>query len=74
MKLDEIYADIFKDKDDYKEIKMESNELSKRMNDINFERDNLSIENSNDKMLEILNEINKANDYGLAIEFNGEDD
>ncbi len=66
-KLDEIYADIFKDKDDYKEIKMESNELSKRMNDINFERDNLSIENSNDKMLEILNEINKNSTTPITI-------
>ncbi len=66
-KLDEIYADIFKDRDQFKETKIEKNELEKRIDDIGFERDNDIIENSNDKLKQILDDINSKTDKPITI-------
>ncbi len=66
-KLDEIYEDIFKDREQFKENKIETNELEKRINDITFERENSSIENSNDKIIELLNDFNSKTDSPISI-------
>lgn len=66
-KLDEIYADMFKDREQYKETKIDNEELKKRFNDIGFERDNDIIENSNNKLKEILDEINTKSDQPVSI-------
>lgn len=66
-KLDEIYEDIFKDREQFKENKIETNELEKRINDINFERENSSIENSNDIVMQLLNDFNSKVETPITI-------
>ncbi len=66
-KLDEMYEDIFKDREQFKENKIDENELEKRINDIGFERENMSIENNSDMMLQILKEINSKSDTPITI-------
>ncbi len=41
--LDKLYDDVFKDRENYLEKKLDINETTKRMNDINFEREAIDI-------------------------------
>ncbi len=66
-RLNEIYADIFKDKDKYKEIKIEKDELSRRIDDISFERKNEDIESNDEKIAKIFNELNEKLENPITI-------
>lgn len=66
-KLDEIYSDIFKDRDKFKEELLESDEFNKRINDINVERENVDIDCFDDKFVNLINELNKNSDSTITI-------
>lgn len=66
--LDKIYSDIFKDRENFVETRMNEAEIYKRLNDINFERDATDIEGNNDTLKKILEnnpnlEINEIMEY-----------
>jgi curved DNA-binding protein CbpA len=54
-KLDELYNDVFKDRIEYKEVKLESVDLKKRINDINLERKNIDIDTLDDRLYNLVN-------------------
>ncbi len=66
-KLNEIYSDIFKDRDQFVEKKLEDRDISKKMNDINLERENMNIEVFDDKMSNFINEINSKSSTPINI-------
>jgi curved DNA-binding protein CbpA len=66
-RLNELYTDIFKDKDKYKEKRIEKEELSRRINDIDLERQNENIESNDEKILKILNELNSKLETPISI-------
>ncbi len=66
-KLDEIYADMFKDRENYVEKKLEKDDLKKRFNDLDFERKTENIETQDDKLLSMINEINKNSDIPVTV-------
>jgi curved DNA-binding protein CbpA len=67
-KLDEIYDDIFKDeREQFKEVKMEESEITRRINDINLERENINIECINEKLLKLITDFNEDNNTKLSI-------
>jgi curved DNA-binding protein CbpA len=66
-KLDEMYADIFKDREEFKSVAIDTEEFNKRLNDISLERDNTNIESFDDKMLNIINTINSNCETPISI-------
>ena len=66
-KLDEIYADIFKDRTNYTEKILEQDELKRRITDRDLERNTENIETQDDKLLNFMNEINKKSDIPITI-------
>jgi curved DNA-binding protein CbpA len=57
--LDKIYTEIFKDRDNFVENRMNEAEIYKRLNDINFEREALEIEETDETIKKIL--VNNPN-------------
>ncbi len=66
-RLNDLYADIFKDKEKFIEKKIEKNELEQRINDIDLERQNEDIESNDEKIAKILNELNEKLDIPITI-------
>jgi len=66
-KLDELYEDIFKDREKFLEDKIEENELERRINDIDLERKNDNIESIDDRLLKMMNELNKNLEKPITI-------
>lgn len=57
-KLDEIYNNIFQDRVELKEEKLEETELNKRLNDINLERENVDIDSLDNRLFNMIKESN----------------
>lgn len=68
-KLDELYNDVFKDKIEYKEVKLESEDLKKRINDINLERKNIDIDTLDDRLYNLVNENKDEYQINELFEF-----
>ena len=66
--LDKIYDDVFKDREDFKEKILDTNDTTKRINDINFEREAINIE-SNDQQLKSIIEDNPELHVGQVLEY-----
>jgi curved DNA-binding protein CbpA len=66
-RLNDLYADIFKDKEKYIEKKIEKNEIEQRINDIELERKNEDIESTDEKITKIINELNGKLDIPITI-------
>ncbi len=66
--LDKIYDDVFKDREDFKEKILDTNDTTKRINDINFEREAINIE-SNDQQLKSIIEDNPDLHIGQVLEY-----
>lgn len=66
-KLNEMYADMFKDKEKYIEKKIEKNELEQRINDIGLERFNEDIESNDEKIAKIISDLNSKLDKPISI-------
>lgn len=66
--LDKIYDDVFKDREDFKEKILDTIDTTKRINDINFEREAINIE-SNDQQLKSIIEDNHDLDVGQVLEY-----
>ncbi len=66
-KLDEIYGDMFKDREKYVEEVITNDDLKKRINDRNMERETENIETIDDKLLNIINDINKKSDVQVSV-------
>ena len=56
--IDKLVNDVFKDKENYKEIKDNLVETTKKLNDINLERESFVIENNNDKFKDLIDNSN----------------
>jgi curved DNA-binding protein CbpA len=67
-KIDEIFSDIFKDKEELKESKFSDLELEKRIIDISLERETQDIETKDDSIKELL-EKEKEIDLNDIFEF-----
>jgi curved DNA-binding protein CbpA len=71
--LNKMYDDIFnKDRDNFKEIKMDEKDISNRINDINFELETINIETNNEQFKEIIAnnpelQVGKVLEYISAI-------
>ena len=52
--LDKLYDDVFKDKEQYTEKKIDLNETSKRLNDINLERESDAIEELDESLQKFI--------------------
>jgi DnaJ-class molecular chaperone len=68
VELDKLYDDIFKDREEFLEKKLDNIETIKRVNDINCER-NLSNIETNDELLKTIIENNPKLDIGEVLEF-----
>jgi curved DNA-binding protein CbpA len=66
--LNKIYDDIFKDREDYVEKVLDIADTTKRINDINFEREVTNIE-SNDEQLKSIIENNPNLEVGQILEY-----
>jgi curved DNA-binding protein CbpA len=66
--LDKIYDDVFKDREDFKEKILDTNDTTKRINDINFEREAINIE-STDEQLKTIIEDNPDLQIGQILEY-----
>lgn len=66
--LDKLYDDVFKDREEFLEKRLDTNETLKRMNDINFERDAIDID-SNDELLKSIMETNPKLEIGEVLEY-----
>jgi curved DNA-binding protein CbpA len=66
--LDKIYDDVFKDREDYKEKILDTTDTTKRINDINFEREAINIE-SIDEQLKTIIEDNPDLKIGQILEY-----
>lgn len=66
--LDKLYDDVFKDREDYLEKKLDISETTKRINDINFEREAVDIE-STDELLKSIMETNPKLEIGEVLEY-----
>jgi curved DNA-binding protein CbpA len=66
--LDKLYDDVFKDREDFLEKKLDIAETTKRINDISFERDATDIE-TNDELLKSIIEKNPNLEIGEVLEF-----
>lgn len=66
-KLDELYEDLFKDREKYREEKINENELNRRINDIDLERKNDEIECLDDRMLNMMKELNSNLEKPISI-------
>jgi curved DNA-binding protein CbpA len=66
--LDKIYDDVFKDREDFKEKILDTTDTTKRINDINFEREAINIE-SNDQQLKSIIEDNPDLHVGQVLEY-----
>lgn len=58
-KLNEIMKNVFKDREEYKEKTITESELMKRINDINFERENTDIEANDERVFKLINDNKK---------------
>lgn len=66
--IDKMYQDIFNDKEQYKDKKLELAETTKKINDITFERETLNIENNDESLQNFIAkypeiEINQLFEY-----------
>ena len=66
--LDKIYDDVFKDREDFKEKILDVGDTIKRINDINFERETINIE-STDEQLKSIIEDNPDLHVGQILEY-----
>lgn len=66
--LDKLYDDLFKDKEDFLETRLDQINTTKRMNDINLEREAMNIETT-DEQLKFLQENNPELEIGEILEF-----
>lgn len=66
--LDKIYDDVFKDREDFKEKVLDTNDTIKRINDINFEREAINIE-STDEQLKSIIQNNPDLEIGQVLEY-----
>jgi curved DNA-binding protein CbpA len=66
--LDKIYEDLFKDREDLKEKVLDKTDITKRINDINFEREATNIE-STDEQLKMILENNPELKVGQILEY-----
>ncbi len=66
-RLNDLYADIFKDKEKFIEKKIEKSEIQQRINDIELERKNEDIESTDEKIAKIINDLNEKLDVPITI-------
>lgn len=66
--LDKLYDDVFKDRETFIETKLDHNNTTKRINDINLEREVMNIE-STDEQLKSIVENNPNIDIREVLEF-----
>ena len=66
--LDKLYDDVFKDREEFLEKKLDTVETTKRINDINFERDVIDIETTDEQLKSIL-ENNPDLEVGEVLQF-----
>ena len=66
--LDKIYDDVFKDRDDFVERVLDITDTTKRINDINFEREATNIESTDEQLKSIL-ENNPNLEIGQVLEY-----
>jgi curved DNA-binding protein CbpA len=66
--LDKLYDDVFKDRETFIETKLNQSSTTKRINDINLEREVMNIE-STDEQLKSIVESNPDLDIGEVLEF-----
>ena len=66
--LDKLYDDVFKDRENYIEKKLDIIDTTKRINDINLEREVMNIE-STDEQLKAIIEHNPDLEVGEILEF-----
>jgi len=66
--LDKIYDDVFKDKEDFREKVLDVTDTTKRINDINFEREATNIESTDEQLKSIL-ENNPNLEIGQVLEY-----
>lgn len=68
--LDKLYADTFDEcKEQYKETRIDSEELTDKINDIKIERQNIQIETSNDNISNFISQHNNLVNVNDLFEF-----
>jgi curved DNA-binding protein CbpA len=66
--LDKIYDDVFKDREDFKEKVLDTSDTIKRINDINFEREAINIETTDEQLKSIIQD-NPDLEIGQVLEY-----